>query len=191
MASRGSENGVPAPVNDSIDELLDGLPAEPMLPKKRAKPIDHSAPPPSNRRLDDHVAVRVASDPRDRVSSSQGSSTAGGAFLQANATRQRAVVAVMMMIGVLGIYAFVRHAKKESAPIPATTAQNVAPTATTTTATTALAPDVVPPPPIATIVDPSPTLTAKSGSTATHKTSKPHADSRVPTAAPAAVPSAS
>ncbi|MEO7111343.1 MAG: hypothetical protein ABI183_12965, partial [Polyangiaceae bacterium] len=69
MAANESENDASEkPVNDSIDELLDGLPAEPMLPKKRARSIDQAAPPSSqNRRADDKVIVRDETDPHERA----------------------------------------------------------------------------------------------------------------------------
>jgi hypothetical protein len=122
MAANESESDAPEnPVNDSIDELLDGLPAEPMLPKKRARPIDQAAPPSSqNRRADDKVIVRDETDPRERArleaeAARRQSSTFGNSFLGASATRQKLIVGVVMMLAVLGIYAFVRTMKKNAA----------------------------------------------------------------------------
>jgi hypothetical protein len=133
MASRESDSGAPAsPANDSIDELLDGLPAEPMLPKKRARTIDEAAAAaPKNRRVDDKVIVSEETDPRLRAEREaeqerRASSTFGTSFLEPNLNWQKAVVGVVMMLAVLGIYAFVRSMRKTEAPTPPlTTLQNM------------------------------------------------------------------
>jgi len=202
MTSRGSNGGAPPPVNDSIDELLEGMPAEPILPKKRAKLIDRNAPPPSKRRVDDNVVVSEGTDPRERARREQevsrrGSSTFGTGFLQANATRQRLVVAALMMIGVLGIYAFVRHRRSEALATSPTIASNPSSAIPTTSSPSiGIASDALPPvlalpvaSAVATTTAVNATKAAAGGST--HKSTREHVESHVPPTAPTTPPSAS
>ena len=186
MASRESDNGAPAgQVNDSIDELLDGLPAEPMLPKKRARPIDQAAPPsssPRDRRSGDKVIVSEGTDPRERARrerelAQRESSTFGTSFLQPNLNWQKAVVGVVVMLAVLGIYAFVRQMRKSATPpIDQAITQNMqntsnsaAPIAAPSIAT-AIASDALPP------VPPAATSDVKASTTmgATHHSQHAH-----------------
>jgi hypothetical protein len=125
------------PANDSIDELLDGLPADPILPKKRARPMDQAGPPASHdRRAADKVIVREGTDPRERArldeeASRRQSSTFGTSFLGPNATGQKLIVGVVMMLAVLGIYALVRTlTKKPAAQSVQTTTNSESPIAT-------------------------------------------------------------
>lgn len=162
MAANGSETDAPEkPVNDSIDELLDGLPAEPMLPKKRARPIDQASPPSSqNRRAEDRVSSRDETDPHERArleaeAARRQSSTFGTSFLGASASRQKLVVGVVMMLAVLGIYAFVRTMKKNAA---SQNAQNTSGSAIVIA--TASAP---PPAPVTADLPPVPTTTSSAG----------------------------
>ena len=192
MASRESDNGAPTgPVNDSIDELLDGLPAEPMLPKKRARPIDQAAPSSSlkDRRSGDKVIVSEGTDPRERARrerelAQRESSTFGTSFLQPNLNWQKVVVGVVVMLAVLGIYAFARQLKKSAAPpIDPMVTQNMqntsnsaAPIAAPSTAQ-AIAIDSLPAvPPVATTeIKASATLGAAHHSPHAHNAGDPHA----------------
>jgi hypothetical protein len=150
------------PVNDSIDELLDGLPAEPMLPKKRARPIDQAASPSAqNRRADDKVIVRDDTDPRERArmeaeAARRQSSTFGTSFLGPNATKQKIIAFVAMMGVVLGVYGVVRSLRKNEAP---QSMQN------TTNAMTAMTPPSAPPPLTAEALPPVPATPIASATT--------------------------
>ncbi len=173
------------PVNDSIDELLDGLPAEPMLPKKRARPIDQAAPPSSqHRRADDKVVVRDDTDPRERAridaeAARRQSSTFGTSFLGPNATKQKIIAFVVMMGAVLGAYGVVRSLRKNTASQNVQTTSNSM-TAITTSAPPPLTAEALPPipttttPPATTSTDVAPALPS-SASTATRR-SRAHSD---------------
>lgn len=139
MATNESENNSRGkPANDSIDELLDGVPADPILPKKRARPMDQAGPPSSkNRRADDNVIALDGTDPRERARLDEDSrrrqSSTFGTMFEAAATRQKIGVGVAMMILVLGVYAFVRHLRKNpTIDIPPATAQSVQDTSNST-----------------------------------------------------------
>lgn len=119
------------PQNDSIDELLGGLPSDPMLPKRRARSMEEvrAATPPisQNRRADDKVVVSDGDDPReiarrDADRQRRESSTFGTAFLQASATREKVVFGAIIMLAVLGLYAFVRHTMRADKSSAAATA---------------------------------------------------------------------
>ncbi len=159
MASGEDKRGAPAPANDSIDELLGGLPSDPMLPRKRARSIEEvkaaATPPSQNRRSDDKVVVSEGTDPRERARieadrERRESSTFGTAFLQARVTREKVAFGIVMMLAVLGIYAFVRHALHTDAPTPIApvTAQSVQNTLNSSAPLTAA--DLPPPPTLAT-----------------------------------------
>ncbi|MGH7285287.1 MAG: hypothetical protein ACRELY_27505 [Polyangiaceae bacterium] len=177
MASSEDRRGAPrAPANDSIDELLGGLPADPMLPRKRARSIEEvkaaEAPASHHRREGDNVVVSEGTDPRERVREDadrerRESSTFGTAFLQARLTREKIVFGVVMMLAVLGIYAFVRHElhpEVQTQVAPSTTAQSVQNTPNSPTPITAA--DLPPPP--ATAV----TASTPSAEVAPHPTAK-------------------
>ena len=167
MASGEQKPGAPAaPANDSIDELLEGLPADPMLPRKRARSIEEvkaaAAPISQNRRVEDKVLVSEGTDPRERARTAderrrRESSTFGTAFLQARVTREKVAFGVVMMLAVLGIYAFVRHelhadARPEIAPATVQSAR-----ALPTASAPITAADIPPPP---TTADTPPIVTA-------------------------------
>lgn len=179
MASGEQKRGAPvAPANDSIDELLEGLPADPMLPRKRARPIDEvkaaAAPISQNRRIEDKVLVSEGTDPRERARTEnerrrRESSTFGTAFLQARVTREKIAFGVVMMLAVLGIYAFVRHelhadARTEVAPTVAQSARALP------TASAPISAADIPPPP----------ATAETPAIATATSAPAHPTSKAP-----------
>lgn len=182
MASGEQKRGAPAaPANDSIDELLEGLPADPMLPRKRARSIEEvkaaAAPVSQNRRIDDKVLVSEGTDPRERARTAderrrRESSTFGTAFLQARVTREKIAFGVVMMLAVLGIYAFVRHelhadARTEIRPAIAQSAR-----ALPTSSAPISAADIPPPP--ATVDTPSIPTAISTTAYPTAKTSHPN-----------------
>lgn len=166
MASGEQKQGAPA--NDSIDELLDGLPADPMLPRKRARSIEEvkaaAAPISQNRRDGDKVVVSEGTDPREIARREadrerRESSTFGTAFLQARVTREKIIFGVVMMLAVLGIYAFVRHALHSETPAIAPAAAAAQSVQATPNSSTPITAGDIPPPP-ATTESPSESSTA-------------------------------
>lgn len=99
---------------------------------------------------------------RDEEAWRRQSSTAG-TMLEAAATRQKIGVALVMMVIVLGAYAFVRHSRKDrTIDIPPATAQNVQ--------NTAILPTPIPTPssspvPSAVATDVAPAPSARVGAT--------------------------
>ena len=174
-------------VNDSIDELLDGVPADPMLPKKRARSIEEvkaaQAAPPSGRRLEDKVVIREGSDPRERARleaerAKRESSTFGTSFLQRQANRTRWVVGALVSLGVLAIYFFVRHGRhKEEITATTTPTASVQVTHVLSASAVPLTAGDLPPPPtttetIATTASATPTSAPHAGSS--HGTKSSH-----------------
>lgn len=171
-------------VNDSIDELLDGIPVDPRLPQKRARSIEEvkaaqAAAPLSGRRNEDKVVVRDGSDPRERARveaerSRRESSTFNTLFLQAQANRTRWIVGALVTVAVLAIYFVVRHGRHEDEPVQS------APTGSTevmhvlaASAAPLTAGDLPPPPSTAEI-----TATASSTTPPPPLAASPHASAR-------------
>ncbi len=201
----GNDKGA---VNDSIDELLDGIPVDPRLPKKRARSIEEvkaaqAAAPLSGRRNEDLVVVRDGSDPREHARaeadrSRRESSTFNTFFLQAQANRTRWVVGVLVTVAVLAIYFVVRrgrHKEESAQTVPTGSAEGMH--VLSASAVPLTAGDLPPPPSTgevaATTTAPPPTPTAlpHASSHGTKASHPPDVSAQKPLAVPTAAPPSS